>query len=166
MNNARLHHPDLPENCSEQDYIRILTLIFEDRIKNKITTEKELSTVIKIYKVHRSPSTKNFAFSLLQRIVDGYPLTPKQLSVVDQAKEQIDNYTYYMPRDPDDTPSRPAFYNNEDYESERYTNDNGDEVAHGRDRMGNYTANYSKGYTTYGGMGGTISFDHETGEEC
>ena len=60
----------------------------------------------------------------------------------------------------------PTFQEDEEYESSRYTNDDGEEVANGRDRWGNYIANYSKGYTTYGGMGGTMSYDHETGEEC
>jgi hypothetical protein len=166
MDKPRLKHPDLLERYCEQNYRRVLGTILKERISNNIATEKDIIRLAKITTCHRSASTITFAFNLLQRIVDGYSLTPKQLAVVDKAEEQMNSYSYYMPSDPDDRPCITKKSNDENYHGERYINDDGEEVANGRDRWGEYTANYSKGYTTYGGMGGTISFDHETGEEC
>jgi hypothetical protein len=131
--------------------------------------ETDLLNLIKVYKVHRSASTRAFALNVIEQITRGFRATERQLAVVREAVDQISKYTSYSPRyfagnhTETSTTSRD---DNEEWEGERYTNDDGDEVTNGRDRWGDYTANYSKGYTTYGGMGGTISFDHETGEEC
>ena len=166
MTEPRLQHPDLLEHYCKQNYRRVLGTILRERINNNIATEKDTIRLAKITCLHRSPPTIKFAFNLLQRIVDGYPLTPKQLAVVDKAEEQMNNYSYYMPSDPDDRPYIAKKSNDEDCHGERYINDGGEEVANGRDRWGEYTANYSKGYTTYSGMGGTMTYDHESGEEC